>query len=187
MKNTIFENSYEKYLKELKMLYDSFLKESFSKKYYNCNSDDKYDYQRIKWGDFKEARKLEDFNKTGLYIWGVDKTILYIGKAEKSVFKKRFSRYVGSKKSQCAIAQELHSKKRKLSVEEIMHKYKVKWVRAEGAKMFAEFGIDNLWFIIIPFNNSHLIYGLENSIISAEDLLNPKSSLINTDKPHKTL
>ena len=92
---SIFEN----YPNHLNKVYDLVLEDSLSKDYWK---EGEYKTQRIFWKDAYKARKeLEEFHESGIYIWGHEKTPIYVGKAEKSSFVKRFSRYVFSKKSQC--------------------------------------------------------------------------------------
>lgn len=164
---SIFEN----YPNHLEKAYDSLLEDSFSKDFWEHGE---YKTQRIEWKNAVTARnELDEFHKSGIYIWGHDKIPLYIGKAEKKPFSSRFSRYVFSSKSQCKVGeiytQRLKNASDLLSVTDIREEFDISKSRALGAKTFGEIGANKIWFIIIPVDvkfithlETELIYVAEN-------------------------
>lgn len=164
---SIFEN----YPNHLDKAYDLLLEDSFSKDFWKKGE---YKTQRIKWKEAYSARKeLDEFHKSGIYIWGYDKTPLYVGKAEKKPFSSRFNRYVFSSKSQCKVGEiythRLKNLSHLLSVTDLREEFDISKSRALGAKTFGEIGAYKIWFIIVPINinlitkfETELIYIAEN-------------------------
>lgn len=170
--------------------YDYLLTSSFSKEFWKQG---KYENHRIKWTDIDKVKStLKIFNESGVYIWGHNREPLYIGKAEKQSFKKRFSRYIFSHNSQCKIAElyrnHLSNGGKILEIEEIIEKYNLNLKkhksRALGIKSFGECENNDIWFILLPFKKDS-ISGLEISLIKAGENWNNKMKLkplINLDK-----
>lgn len=147
---TIFENNPN----QLDKAYDLLLENSFSNDFWKKGE---YKSQRIKWKDAYVVRKeLDEFRKSGIYIWGYDKIPLYVGKAEKKPFSSRFSRYVFSSKSQCKVGETYSNRLKdgfKLStITDLRKEFNISKPRALGAKTFGEIGADKIWFIIIPLD-----------------------------------
>lgn len=183
---SIFENS----PKHLDKAYNLLLEDSFSKDFWEKGE---YKTQRIKWKEAYAARKqLDEFHKSGIYIWGYDKIPLYVGKAEKKPFSSRFLRYVFSSKSQCKVG-EIYTQRLKnvsdlLSVTDLREEFNISKARALGAKTFGEIGADKIWFIIIPIN-INLITQFETELIYIAENWNKKKGyrdLINLERIKKT-
>lgn len=183
-------SKYNLVFKQLYKDYDKLLKTSFNNGLWNSKGN--YYYHRINNKDFFTAKKdlMEIFEMQGLYIWGVDKTPLYIGKSEKQKFKKRFNRYVSKngKKAQCHLAG-IYSKKyekdnKEIDIKKLMSKENISKPRAIGVKCFAENGADKIWFILIPLKKE-VIADIELALIAIGDLWNIKKGykpLINLSK-----
>ena len=184
------EKEFLKFISSLEVTYNELLSSSFSKKYWK---DGEYTNQRIKWTDVDHAnRSLKIFNESGVYIWGHNEEPIYIGKAEKQSFKKRFNRYIFGSNSQCKIAKlyfkQINNGGKHLSIEEIGKEYNIDIKkfksRAIGIKAFGECDSNDIWFILLPFNKE-IISGLEISLIKVGEDWNRKKglkSLINLDK-----
>jgi len=184
------EKDYLKFIKTIEIAYDKLLTSSFSKGFWEG---DEYENQRIKWTDINKVKtSLKILNESGVYIWGHKKEPIYIGKAEKQSFKKRFNRYIFSKNSQCKIAEnyriELSNGGEILGIEEIIEKYNLNpknhKSRAIGIKTFGECDSNDIWFILLPYKKDS-ISGLEISLIKAGEIWNNKKNLnplINLDK-----
>ncbi len=146
---SIFEN----YPNHLDKAYDLLLEDSFSKDFWIKGE---YRTQRIKWKDAVTARKeLDDFHKSGIYIWGYNKIPLYVGKAEKIPFSSRFNRYVFGEKCQCRVGEkysfQLKNGEDKKAFSELRKEFDMQSnSRALGAKTFGEIGSEKIWFILIP-------------------------------------
>jgi hypothetical protein len=163
------ELSYSNLLNTLRSDYNDFLQSCFSKEYSESGA---YNYQRVNWRNFEKAKiELSDsFSQSGIYIWGVEETPLYIGKAVKQSLLKRFSRYVGGEKSICHLAEQFSNHLRQdcseKLIEEFRFQYKLSRSKAIGVKSFGEAGIDKIWFVLLPLENNNVISGLESSLIA---------------------
>lgn len=158
---------------DLDMLYQEYsnlLISSFSKAPWESGM---YIQHRINWKNTKLVKQqLDEFKVSGVYIWGVKKQPLYIGKAEKQVFAKRFSsRYVNINKgkAQCNLAALYSNYLSQGGVEKteeaIKSEYKISRVRAVGVKYFGEADAKEIWFILLPISEN-LISKLETSLIT---------------------
>ena len=169
--------------------YNQFLQSSFIKPLWNGGS---YTNQRISWKLADKAKKeVESFHSPGLYIWGYDKTPLYIGKAERQNLSSRFSRYIFSSKSQCKVAEKytqyLDSGGSKKTYDKLKEEFDISGARAKGAKAFGEVGAQNIWFILIPLEVT-IISDFENELIEVGfewNINNGHKALINAVRPNK--
>lgn len=169
--------------------YNKFLNSSFLKPLWNGGS---YTNQRISWKLAKEARNdVESFRSPGIYIWGFEKTPLYIGKAERQSLSSRFSRYIFSSKSQCKVAEKytqyLSNGGSLKTRNELKKEFNISGARAKGAKAFGEVGAQNIWFILIPLEES-IISDFENELIEVGFKWNSKKGykdLINAVRLNK--
>ena len=118
---------------------------------------------RIPWRSAKEARDhpelADSFNRPGLYLFGSEAGVpLYLGMTTTTLWKRLSRRYVRGARSQCQLAvdyeQELVAHGVDGFPEEIRAWYRRDYgsstVRLEGAKTFAEHGIQGIWFTLIP-------------------------------------
>ncbi|MCK0179104.1 hypothetical protein MWU50_07370 [Flavobacteriaceae bacterium S0862] len=169
--------------------YNQFLNSSFLKPFWDGGS---YTNQRISWKLAKEAKNdVESFHSPGIYIWGFEKTPLYIGKAERQSLSSRFSRYIFSSKSQCKVAEKytkhLNNGGNMKTRDELRNEHNISGARAKGAKAFGEVGAQNIWFILIPLEEK-LISDFENELIEVGFEWNNKKgykNLINAVRPNK--
>lgn len=144
---------FEQYPNHLDKAYDLLLEDSFSKDIWNTGN---YKTERINWKDAPKARKeISQFRKSGIYIWGYDKTPLYVGKAEKLTFAKRFNRYAFGEKCQCRVGEkyslQLRNGENEKSFTQLRNEFNMQSnSRALGAKTFGEIGAEKIWFILIP-------------------------------------
>ncbi len=169
--------------------YNKFLNSSFLKPLWNRGA---YTNQRISWKLAKEAKKyVKGFHSQGIYIWGYEKTPLYIGKAERQSLSSRFSRYIFSSKSQCKVAEKytqyLSNGGSMKTRDELKNEFNISGARAKGAKAFGEVGAQNIWFILIPLEEN-IISDFENELIEVGFDWNNKKGykdLINAIRPNK--
>lgn len=169
--------------------YDLFLKNSFGKPFWVGGV---YINQRIFWTNGELAKSdLETFHNPGIYIWGYDKTPLYIGKAEVQTLAKRFSRYIFQTKSQCKVAEKYSAHLKYggeiKTIEGLKKEYDISRARAKGAKAFGEVGSNKIWFILIPLEKEKISV-FENKLIEVGFLWNYKNGfdgLINKARPNK--
>jgi len=95
---------FEQFPNHLEKAYDLLLTDTFSKSLWKEST---YETQRINWKDAPKARKeIDAFHKSGIYVWGYDEIPIYVVKAEKTTFSKRFGRYTFGEKSQCRIVEK---------------------------------------------------------------------------------
>ena len=137
------------------------------------------DARRILWSMGKLARKAfpADFSKPGLYLWGIDEHLLYIGITTKQTLRKRLRRYIGGGRSQCALAQANEAALKTNGFAGFPQSQR-EWLglnptyrsRFRGAVRFAEEGIDRIWFALLPHSSdpSH-IESLEERLIPVAD------------------
>lgn len=128
--------------------------------------------RRVLWTKGKNAR-LEYpriFARPGLYLWGVRKTPLYVG-ITRSSFRRRFGRYIWQERSQCNLAQLYEAELCERSLEGFPEEVKTWYkgyrgaVRLRGAVAFAKHGINEIWFVLFPHNNSDEIVASEKAIV----------------------
>jgi predicted esterase YcpF (UPF0227 family) len=170
--------------------YSLFLEKAFSKGFW---SEGVYSGERIYWTEAKRAKKsIEQFNQTGIYIWGYDKIPMYIGKAEKQNISKRFNRYAFGSKAQYKIAtnywNHLKDGGKIKTIEELIleNNLSLKYhkSRCRQAKAFGEQMTDNAWFLFMPLNVED-IHDLEHELIEKGDVYNSNmgyQSLLNRVK-----
>jgi hypothetical protein len=105
---------------------------------------------RIAWTDAARHRKSECFRASGIYLWGIEKRPLYVGKTGRS-FAHRFNRYIWATDSQCALASRIDPKQTQLP-EDVAALLRTKKLRAriDGAARFAKEGITDIWFALFP-------------------------------------
>ncbi|ENM3890430.1 hypothetical protein Q9F25_003665 [Vibrio cholerae] len=140
--------------------------------------------KRIPWSEGLAARKqdIEIFNSFGIYIWGGIQAPIYVGKTTTS-FKKRFSRYIWSKKSQCNLAKDYGSEIVENGVDgfprEIRDWYRKGYgnslVRLNGAVRFAREGMDNIWFTLLPVDSESDVANIEKKLIRIAQQWNTKN------------
>jgi len=180
----LMKSIFEQNPNHLNKAYDLLLEDSFSKNIWETGI---YKTQRINWKDAPKARKeINEFHRSGIYIWGYDKTPLYVGKAEKLTFAKRFSRYAFGEKCQCRVGEkysfQLKNGEDKKTFSELRKEFDMPSnSRALGAKTFGEIGAEKIWFILIPVEyefiteiETELIYVAEqwNKSKGHRDLIN---------------
>ena len=170
--------------------YSMFLHKAFSKGFWK---EGKYSGERIYWTEAKKAKKtINEFNQTGIYIWGYDEIPMYIGKAEKQKISKRFNRYAFGNKAQFKIATDywnhIKSGGKIKEIEELIleNNLSLKYhkSRCRHAKAFGEQMTDNAWFLFIPLN-VEVINNLEHELIEIGDIYNSSKgyqSLLNRVK-----
>lgn len=155
--------------------------------------------RRVRWTDGRDARKEDrlSFGAPGLYIWGARDRPLYIGitvgRSAPGSFSKRFSRYIWQTRSQCNLAQlyspQLVSAGLAGFPEEVREWYRKGHgsgtTRLNGAVRFAEEGIDDVWFALLPKSGSGAVGQLEAALIpvaEAWNAANGNPSLVNIQK-----
>lgn len=151
--------------------------------------------QRILWTEGEKARTDEDtkiiFNSAGLYLWGIKDRPLYIGITRNS-FRKRFYRYIWSKRSQCNLAKEHESSLLESKNFDGFPPDITDWcnktlrgnsVRLKGAVRFANEGISGIWFALLPHTNLEEIGQLEKALIPVAEKWNRN----HPDKPNPLL
>ena len=141
---------------------------------------------KLRYSDYPIAKSVmsDIFNMPGLYFWGHENTLLYIGKTGKS-FKTRCRRYLQGERSQTGLAESYRTL---ISHEgataddfptEIREWYRRGYgnstVRLDGAIKFAQYGLEGLWLSILPSNDPRFIEPLEEAMIRrAEEVLPPE-------------
>ena len=184
------DSLFEKYPRQLFKVYDLILSDSFTKDFWEGGG---YKSQRIKWKDARRAKTdISEFKESGIYIWGFEKTPLYVGKAEKKPFASRFSRYVFQKKSQCNIAeiytQRINNGQEKVAIKELQDEFNISKSRALGAKTFGEIGVEKIWFMLIPVKKESVTH-IETELIYIAELWNKSKGyrdLINLERIKST-
>jgi hypothetical protein len=129
--------------------------------------------RRIHWWRGRQARKelKPTFRKPGLYIWGCLDRPLYVGITRGS-FDGRFKRYIWEEKSQCKLA-ELYEEALKVHGLDAFPAEVHQWyqknhsgnARLRGAVVFAQEGIRDVWFYLLPHQEKEHIRALEKAVI----------------------
>lgn len=162
---------------QLSLVYGEVLRGLFQASYWTRGT---IGHRRVRWADGHQAR-IEDadtLNSPGLYVWGAGERPLYIGitvgRKVPGSFRKRFSRYIWQKRSQCNLARD-HATSLITSGNidgfppEIRAWYRKGYrgstVRLEGALRFAQEGLDQVWFALLPHDNPKQIKALEDALI----------------------
>jgi len=156
---------------DLYSTYSNILDGLFTSDYWSAGALDGY---RVPWSLAKAARESNRgvFNSPGLYLWGAGNTPLYVGITGSS-FNRRFNRYIWSSRSQCGLAQNYSSSLIEKGIAgfpiDVLDWYSRGYgnstVRLVGAVRFAQEGIDNVWFSLLPHNNKLQIRELEKRLI----------------------
>ena len=133
---------------------------------------------RIPWRSAKEASEhplLRDaFNSPGLYLFGSDAGVpLYLGKTTTTLSKRLRRRYVAGKRSQCQLAVDYEPELLARGIdgfpddmrEWYRSQYGSSTVRLQGAVVFAQHGIEGIWFTLIPVKDPGSGDNLEQSLI----------------------
>ncbi|WP_235284428.1 hypothetical protein, partial [Methanosarcina mazei] len=120
------------------------------------------------------------FKQPGIYLWGCDDIPRYIGKTERSFKKRLFNRYIPRKcgttcksPTQCGISEILRDyyessqlnvfrttfeKNKKMTKEQIEKDLTItirSYERLYGALDFSQFEKENIWFAILPFEDTN--------------------------------
>lgn len=191
MEYTTTASTFERLYKSMKNsdlieVYGSVLEELFRNPSWERGSGP-VERQRIPWENGEDARTedKESFNSPGLYIWGIDRKPLYVGITRGS-FRKRFSRYIWSKYSQCKLAYKYEATLVSNGIDgfpdDIRDWYKRRFgnskVRLNGAVRFAEEGISGIWFALLPHKHKDDIEELERALIPVAAEWNRKNRKI---------
>lgn len=181
---------FEQYPNHFKKGYDLLLEDSFLKEFWDGGQ---YKNQRINWKNaYKAKKELPEFQKSGIYIWGYDKTPIYLGKAENQSLASRFNRYAFGKRCQCVFAEKyskmLDNGSEIITTKKLREELNIQSkARALGSKTFGEIGADKIWFILIPIKKE-LITKLEIELIDIAEKWNLSkgfSDLINLERIKK--
>jgi hypothetical protein len=139
------------------------------------------------WSQGRKAlsEDSEVFGSPGLYLWGIDNRPLYVG-ITRTAFRKRFSRYIWNKRSQCKLALRYGTALRSDGINgfpvEIRDWYARSFrgskVRLVGAVRFAQEGIDEVWFALFPHGNAEEIGVLEEAVIPLAQRWNSDHTLL---------
>lgn len=140
--------------------------------------------RKIPWDKGLDAKteNADVFNSFGIYIWGGGHSPLYIGKTTTS-FKKRFNRYIWSKRSQCKLAQDFGPSITKHGVDgfpmEIRDWYRRGYgnstVRLNGSVRFAREDITSIWFTLLPIECIDDVAGAEKKLIQVAQAWNAEN------------
>jgi hypothetical protein len=148
--------------------YNEVLQELFRKKQWRRGEAEPL--QRIPWQKAINVKQCEPFKACGLYVWGVQRgkrnIPIYLGMTANS-FYKRFARYIWDEHSQCNLADRYGNriKKNKLSgFTRAVRRGRSK-VRLAGAIRFAQEGIRNIWFALLPHWRKRDVRKLERALI----------------------
>jgi hypothetical protein len=118
----------------------------------------------------------ETFNSPGLYLWGTQERPLYVGITCKG-FGSRFSRYIWATRSQCNLARDFEPFLIATGIDgfppEILAWYAKSHgsskARLRGAARFAEEGIRNIWFALLPHDDLVQIEEIERHLVPIAD------------------
>jgi hypothetical protein len=104
----------------------------------------------IRVDDFKTVKNSAEFDQPGIYIWGNDQRVIYVGITEKQSLRNRLGgRYIGKgNKSQVSLAKKIQNNE--LEIQDLLADNTVSKVRALGADAFAERTTDELWVFHYP-------------------------------------
>lgn len=162
----------------LKTAYESILRDLFENPFWESG---KVELRRVPWSQARQARteNVEAFKSPGLYLWGIEDRPLYIGMT-RVTFRKRFSRYIWHKRSQCNLAQEFEASLVVRGIDgfpaEIREWYTRQFrgseVRLRGVLRFAEEGIAGIWFALFPHKSLAEIEELERALVPVAETWN---------------
>jgi hypothetical protein len=183
----------EKNDSKIKQVYSDWAKELKNQPLWSSkNSGD--EFWRCLWKEAEDAftEKKEIFNSSGLYFFGKDKEILYIGRTGGKLKNRLRKRYFGPKSetpnkrfAQFNLAEKyediLKKKGYEALPEDVRSWYKHNYgkntkVRLEHAEELAKEGIHDIWFGVLPLKKKEYIEQLETKLIKIE---NPR---LNTQK-----
>ena len=113
--------------------------------------------RRIPWRLANEAR-IEfstEFNSHGLYLLGADKRLLYVGKTDKSLWKRLRSRYIGRPEARRQLPLAAKIADGSISAEKLSDLSKVRSlkVRVRHATAVAPV-IEKVWFAVFPVQDA---------------------------------
>lgn len=154
--------------------YDNVLQELFLKAKWSRG--DAEALQRIPWRKAVEVKDRGPFRTRGLYIWGVERGKenwpIYLGITANS-FHKRFARYIWNEHSQCNLADS-YSRRVKKNKNGFTRSVRIRYsrVRLIGAIRFAQEGIGNIWFALLPHSRKSDIRKLERALIPVAEAWN---------------
>jgi hypothetical protein len=161
---------YDRLLNDFYKQYAAFLESSFSNGLWKGGE---YNNQRIKLFTLEKNifNNIGGVDKRGVYIFGHEKIPLYIGKTVKqTLFKRLNGRYLFGKNSQYELAKkhktDILNWSEEKTIRELKRMYKTSRVRSIGVKAFVDYGIENIWFILIPIEDKKIISGLEATLIA---------------------
>lgn len=157
--------------------YDSVLQELLRKKKWSRG--DAEPLQRIPWGQAEQIKQCETFKACGLYVWGVADRPIYVG-ITRTRFRTRFKRYIWEDRSQCKLAQRHGKDLRKYGLGGFSkadrrwykQNYRGSTVPLKGAVRFAQEGIRNIWFALLPHSRRSDIRKLEKALIPVAEAWN---------------
>ncbi len=162
----------------LEVAYDKVLRDLFESPLWESGT---IELRRVLWSHGWQARteNMTAFGSPGLYLWGIKDRPLYIGITRGS-FSKRFSRYIWHARSQCNLAHEFEAALVSDDINgfpaEIREWYAQQFggskVRLRGAVRFAEEGIADVWFALLPHNDPAEIEELERALVPVAEAWN---------------
>lgn len=172
----------EKNDSEIEQVYSDWAKELKNQPLWSSkNSGD--EFWRCLWKEAEDAftEKKEIFNSPGLYFFGKDEEILYIGFTGDKLKKRLRKRYFGPKSktpnkkfAQFQLAKNhegiLKKDGYKALPEDVRSRYKHNYgkytkVRLEHAEKLAKEGIHDIWFGVLPLKKKDDIKQLETQLI----------------------
>lgn len=152
-------------------LYSGWLAGLFDRGYWTPGMDAGH---RIPWRRGEEARDelIDRFDSPGIYLWGARETPLYVGMT-RSTFGRRFGRYIWGKRSQCKLAARYEDDLIGHGIDgfpgEVREWYERGYgsstVRLDGAVAFAQAGIDDVWFALLPADDADNVKAVEEALI----------------------
>lgn len=184
----------EKNDSKIEQVYSDWEKELKNQSLWSSKNPDK-EFWRCLWTEAENAftEKKDIFTSPGLYFFGKDKEILYIGLTEDTFINRLRKRYFGTKKelinkefAQFQLAKN-HEKILKEKGYEALPEYVFDWyrdynagkdttVRLEHSEILAKKGIDDIWFGVLPMKKDDDIEQLEKKLIHiAQPLLNTQN------------
>lgn len=167
---------------EIKRIYLEWIKKLNSEPLWTSKKLDD-EFWRCSWKEAEDAfeRNKEFFNSGGLYFFGNNEEILYIGLAGRELKYRLRKRYFGPKEdtqlkefAQFKIAEK-HEVILKKDGYKALPKYVHDWynknntnpttVRLRHAEKLAKKGIHEIWFAVLPLENKDIIERLEKELI----------------------
>lgn len=140
---------------------------------------------RIPWYLGRRARdELRTlFDLPGIHVWGAGRVPLYVGKTTGS-FRRRLGRFVWDARSQCNLAKDyqIQLQERGLDgfpaeIREWYRGYGGTTARLRGAVAFANYGIDRIWFALLPARDPAGVDEFEHRLLPIANQWNLKRGL----------